>query len=1003
MTTSLDRIARELTDLRRQVRILSTQPRLPFSSIDGGFMTWNDDDGTPRSVIGVQDDGTVTTRDINAPPPVAPAPPTVDGSTPGLLNVTSFGLTSDGSQWLRDFVGIQVHVSTVSGFTPNLSTQVAQMQTDGGVVAIALPDGDWYVVLVGINTSGVTSAKSGEVMGIVLPAVTSGGIETYYTAVMPTGSLDVGSIWFDTGNGNVPHYWDGATWQSVQDASIATAQAAAIAAASAASTASTAAATAQSTATSAASAAAAAAGIAGGKADVLIQSSTPGTPYQVATTLWIDTTSSANTPKRWNGSTWVAVTDKAATDAAAAAVTAASAASAAQTTANTANTAAATAAAAAAAAQDSADSAADAADAANEVASAKTASFIQEATPVATSVGDTWRIPSQGNSLYIWDGAQWVYSPLGAGALASDVLAGKVVPINEAVSLAWGVPDPVSSLSGATATYLPDPWYAARTDGLQRIGLTPDGSNFAYVKMITSTKMQIVQVAAGTGVETALGSATTLGGSGITEQVVGIGKVGTSYYVGLTRINAAGHWLWMMRVFNSSGVQQSNLTLRDFGTGSVPDYAFITPPAFGGDGTNLMMAWWDDTTNKFGVQKYTTAGATTGSQINATTTVTGISYLGGIASNNFDFGATRFLIMTDGGAVYSMNTSGVLQSSEQFAAGIAPGQAGGLCWDAADSRIAFHRLGQLYRFTTVTTDSTRWAAYSWADRNATGGTHETKMSPTISLNVPKRQIVQLTNYPVAPGAASSGTDTPSTVRLYMSSSNGAVTTFHLQNDVTYPANKVTASGDLSSATTALSTSTFVTGASGSVQSLSGGFAVYGDGTGTWPVLEKRQVPAGAIMMWGGATGTPPTGYLTCDGSSLSTTTYAALFAAIGYTFGGSGASFNLPNFQNRKPLGAYSSKLLGTTGGAETHSITTAEMPSHTHAAGTLTFAFQWVATTPSTGSAARITDISNTTSGAGTAASGNITGSTASNGSGTAMSIQDPYLAINFIIRTGN
>lgn len=91
-------------------------------------------------------------------------------------------------------------------------------------------------------------------------------------------------------------------------------------------------------------AAAAAAGVANGKADVLIQSTAPATSMRKASTLWIDTTNGANTPKRWNGSAWVAVTDKAATDAANAAVKANTAAKTAQDTANRAATAAANAA-----------------------------------------------------------------------------------------------------------------------------------------------------------------------------------------------------------------------------------------------------------------------------------------------------------------------------------------------------------------------------------------------------------------------------------------------------------------------------------------------------------------------------------------------------------------------------------------------------------------------------------------------------------------------------------
>lgn len=112
-------------------------------------------------------------------------------------------------------------------------------------------------------------------------------------------------------------------------------------------------------------AAAAAAGVANGKADVLIQSMAPDTSMRKPTTLWIDTTGGANTPKRWNGSTWVAVTDKAATDAANAAVKAHAAAQTAQSTADKAQTTAANAAAQANQAQAAAKKAQTTADGKN--------------------------------------------------------------------------------------------------------------------------------------------------------------------------------------------------------------------------------------------------------------------------------------------------------------------------------------------------------------------------------------------------------------------------------------------------------------------------------------------------------------------------------------------------------------------------------------------------------------------------------------------------------------
>jgi predicted phage tail protein len=85
--------------------------------------------------------------------------------------------------------------------------------------------------------------------------------------------------------------------------------------------------TAQNTANSAQTAAANAATLAGNKGEVIFSSTVPSTDKRLAQNLWIDTTGGANTPKRWSGTAWVVVTDKAATDAAAAAT-------AAQTTAN---------------------------------------------------------------------------------------------------------------------------------------------------------------------------------------------------------------------------------------------------------------------------------------------------------------------------------------------------------------------------------------------------------------------------------------------------------------------------------------------------------------------------------------------------------------------------------------------------------------------------------------------------------------------------------------------
>lgn len=99
------------------------------------------------------------------------------------------------------------------------------------------------------------------------------------------------------------------------------------------------------------------------------------------------------------------------------------------------------------------------------------------------------------------------------------------------------------------------------------------------------------------------------------------------------------------------------------------------------------------------------------------------------------------------------------------------------------------------------------------------------------------------------------------------------------------------------------------------------------------------VPTGTMYSFGGSSA--PSGFLLCDGSSLSTTTYAALFAAIGYTYGGAGANFSLPDARGKALVaaGTYTDAVSGaitrTVGqvlGAEKHGLATGEMPNHTHA-----------------------------------------------------------------------
>jgi len=206
-----------------------------------------------------------------------------------------------------------------------------------------------------------------------------------------------------------------------------------------------------------------------------------------------------------------------------------------------------------------------------------------------------------------------------------------------------------------------------------------------------------------------------------------------------------------------------------------------------------------------------------------------------------------------------------------------------------------------------------------------------------------------------------------------------------------------------------------------------------------------------------AAATAPAGYLLCQGQTVSRTTYAALFQVIGTTYGaGDGSTtFHLPDLRTRVPVGLNSSgtfNALNNKGGAETHTITQAQLPnytlsntlsvnntgsghqhyldvytntdgSHTHTASTTGYSYlggggnggsfppgtsfylQSVSTTVNSTNSTHQHRIQQWTSSSSTsnqygAHTHGLSGSVTSGGSGNSIPIIQPYIVLNYIIK---
>jgi microcystin-dependent protein len=169
------------------------------------------------------------------------------------------------------------------------------------------------------------------------------------------------------------------------------------------------------------------------------------------------------------------------------------------------------------------------------------------------------------------------------------------------------------------------------------------------------------------------------------------------------------------------------------------------------------------------------------------------------------------------------------------------------------------------------------------------------------------------------------------------------------------------------------------------------------------------IPTATIVPWSASS--IPTGFLECNGAAVSRSTYSALFAIVGTTYGaGDGSStFLLPDIQDNVPLGKSGTKALASTGGANTVTATgnvggstanatlsESQLGSHDHSATGSNTGF--------TGGTPLFQLGSNPATGTNTGNAGSGSGHShnmSANFSGDATSVLQPYIAVIYIIKT--
>lgn len=856
---------------------------------DGSFPVY-DLDGILRSIIGLQEDGVYTIVEKNGPPPPAPAAPTVSVQ-PGLLNVTTYGLIEGGGDWPSDTRRIDVHVSLTPGFTPNFSTAVASFPLEGGMVSLALDQDTYYVKLVAVNSSDAWSDVSGEMSGTV-PAPLQGeqGVPG------PPGE-DGQSLytWIKyatdaTGTG-ITNDPTGMSHIGISYNNLSAVEST----------------------------------DPGDYVWALIEGppgedgadGVPGPPGADGTPryTWIkyaDNISGSGLSNSPVGKTYIGLAYNKTT----------------------------------------ATESTNPIDYEWALFQGPGKIYRTSEPPTGLTTGDeaTWYDTNNDNKPYFWDGDTWEPAPFGPEATTATILANKRVPLDTAMSLEWGVPNPAQVVSSSAVGYA----------GWRVLDKSLNGHvNFGYSSVRESGgvyfKTVFLNYVNPNGYEAVVvGSDGTRVGTGIyvaniLDSYLDLCQIGTTWYVMISYpIPGGGGWRTMVRRYDSSWNFLGSWKIDE----ATKSYSL------GENGTNLLLG---RTATSIQVRNPTTGALSstiTLSAAPASSVPLSIDY--GV----FDTSAsTRIAVLfsdfTNKENVYMYTTAGAAQAAEHWQAdpaaigGTGVGKIYGLSWSATHSRWLADTLHYGVRISSSnTTTGTVWVSYSWYN---TALAYETAAAPvsTIGLVVERRSGIELT-YFTSPVDIDED-PAPDTIRVfgYTGASQPALSS--LRRMTTLPDYLDASEGWFTElpfsrgANAPPTVSTFpASGDAGIIESEYGGFWVDGQGQGQWPYLKqeiinaiagsyakwdhthndldsriRRAGPVGITELWYGAKEDCPVDYVVLDGTTYSSSVYPELFEHLGTT--------TLPNMEDKVPMGASGTKAVKSTGGADSVTLTNDELPSHTH------------------------------------------------------------------------